>query len=351
MAKSKGLLKRFFGGDDGYEDSYLYDAAGYENFTDISLDISHRESLHGRHLIQSVDNAIQTTALTASRCNVRITGDLSDVWKKIVQPGRFMTLLVTDLLRHGNAVYLIDEMGLQRVSNYQVLGKRSIRYKIERAMPDGSTSRTVPAAGVAHIKINEDRSDPWRGRSPFEGAYLLALVERGFRDFAKIRNKRIVSAPTPAVNMEGKGQSHQDSNMLELIFSRAGTEIFSMKTNRGSMDAIKSTNLIFEPSKEAIELRDRLVDEVYSAVGIPPTLRGDAVPGMAYKTALSAWIDGFLQPLGNTIAEQLSDALECTVEIDMTPAKVALVADQAKIVADLVKAGVEIAEARKIAGL
>ena len=52
-----------------------------------------------------------------------------------------------------------------------------------------------------------------------------------------------------------------------------------------------------------------------------------------------------------SVAEQLSDALACTITIDTAPAKVPQVADQSKIIAELVGAGVTLDEAKRIAGL
>ena len=352
MAIFEGLLSRFRQSG-GYGDGFYYDLSDYGDYTDLRLKENFRHSVHDRQLIQSVDNAVRMASLTVSRCAISIEGGLGPMWAKIVQPGRFMGLLVEDLLRYGNAVYEITaEPGLRRVSDFDVMGKRVIRYRIEHAMPDGTTARTVSAEEVLHVKIGEDRRDQWLGRSPFEGTFLLAAVERGLRDYAKIRNKRIVTSPLPQTNPQGDtGDQIRDNTAMAELFSRAGTEVFFMQNARGGMDTLKSIDLKFEPDGAALTLRDSLIDEVWAAIGVPRTLRGDAVPGQAYKTALASWIDGFLQPLADSIAEQMGLSLEVDVKIDMTPAKVPQVADQARIVSDLVKGGVPLPEAKTIAGL
>ena len=334
------LLKRWWPGDESEG-----------NYTDRILAADYHAVL-GKPMVMAIDNATRLAALTASRCAIDLSGDLADAWRPIVRPGRFVALMVEDLLRHGNAVYEItSQPALLRVSDFDVHGKRRIRYRISHSMPDGTTEKTVLGEAVLHVKINEDRVRPWLGRSPFEGTTLLATIEAGLLDYARIKNKRIVAAPTPATNMEGKSDAANANELLGNVFSRAGTEVFSMQTTRGSMDTLKSTDLIFAPDPAAIELRDKLVAEVYESIGIPPTLRGDAVPGQAYKTSLAAWIDGFLQPLADSIAEQMTAALEVDVRIDMSKAKIAQVGDQSRVVADLVKAGVTLDEAKTIAGL
>ena len=352
MAFFEGLLNRFRDGG-GHGDGFYYDLHDYNDYTDLRLKENYRHTVQDRQLIQSVDNAVRMASLTASRCSISIEGALGPMWAKIVRPGRFMGLLIEDLLRYGNAVYEITaDPGLRRASDFAIQGKRSIRYRIEHIMPDGATARTVSADEILHVKINEDRREQWRGRSPFEGTYLLAAVERGLRDYAKIRNKRIITSPLPQTNPDGTtGDQIRDNTQMAELFSRPGTEVMFMQNARGAMDGLKVSDLRFEPDKGALDLRESLIDEVWAAIGVPRTLRGDAVPGQAYKTALASWIDGFLQPLADSIAEQITTSLEVDVKIDLTPAKVAQVADQAKIVADLHKAGVPLPEAKTIAGL
>ena len=139
--------------------------------------------------------------------------------------------------------------------------------------------------------------------------------------------------------------------MMAEVFGRAGTEVLYQQTARGNADTLKSTDLKYAPDQNAVELRRDLVSQAYECVGIPPTLRGDSVPGMAYKTALSEWVDGHLQPMMDNVGEQLSQALETSIRFDLSPAKVPQVAEQAKIVSELVGAGVDLDESKTIAGL
>ena len=53
----------------------------------------------------------------------------------------------------------------------------------------------------------------------------------------------------------------------------------------------------------------------------------------------------------DNVGEQLSQALETSIRFDLSPAKVPQVAEQAKIVSELVGAGVDLDESKTIAGL
>ena len=92
-------------------------------------------------VVQACENAMRLTAYTASRCNVKVEGNLGGVWRNIVRPGRFMQVLVRDLLKTGNHVAEItDPPSLRRVSSFDVFGKRGLSYRLEFAMQEGRLS-------------------------------------------------------------------------------------------------------------------------------------------------------------------------------------------------------------------
>ena len=323
------------------------------NYTEMALHEGHVRTLFDDRVVQACENATRLTAYTASRCNVSVEGDLGGAWQDIVRPGRFIQVLVRDLLKTGNYVAEItDPPALRRVSSFEIHGKRSIRYRLTHAYPDGETVRNLPQEAVCHVMVNEEPGRPWEGRSPFLGVELLTALEWGLLDLAGLRNKRVIASPTPATNPDtAMGQQDHQHDMVGEIFSRSGTEVMFMQTSRGGMDTLKSVDLKFAPDQYAVELRRDLISQIYECVGIPPTLRGEAVPGQAYKTALSEWIDGHLQPMMDSVGEQLSESLESDILFDLSPAKVPQVQDQAKIVAELVSAQVPMDEAKRIAGL
>ena len=199
---------------------------------------------------------------------------------------------------------------------------------------------------------NENRERQWEGRIPFEGVELLAEVERRFLEQTAVTSKKLLSLPGPEVTPEtSPGDQGRYSTQLADGLREPGFTLLQSKTYRGTDQPVQVTDLRLAPDQNAIELRRDLITQIYECVGIPPALRGDAVPGQSYKTGLAEWIDGHLQPMMDSIAEQLADSLESDIQFDLSPAKVPKVQDQAKIVAELVGANVPLAEAKQIAGL
>lgn len=302
---------------------------------------------------QAVENAVMFVAQTAARCAVTVGGNLGDAWKGIVRPGRFMAVLMRDLMMHGNAVFEIeDPPDLKRVSCFEVYGKRSIRYRVTHAYPDGEMVRNLPSDAVCHILINSHRDSPWMGCSPFEKSMIHWAQEDRLIDQARLPSKRYISSPTPETSAVANETDHnQQRSALTANANEAGTEFVFSSGPRDVDQAIKHVDLTFSPSREAVELRGQLINEVWEAIGVPPAMLSESAPGMTVKDLRAGWIDGWLQSVMDSVGEQLSKSLEAEIVIDTGPAKVPQVRDQARIVTELVNAGVPLDEAKQIAGI
>ncbi len=302
---------------------------------------------------QAIENATALVSSTAARCTVRVEGTLGDVWRGIVRPGRFMAVLMRDLMLYGNYVAEIeDPPDLKRISDFEIYGKRTIRYRLTHAFPDGQTVRNLPAEAVCHVKINADRDMPWIGNSPFKKTMIHRAVERGYFDQANLISKRYISSPTPETdpNLNDADQQGQARKIVEQA-NEPGTSFVFSQTSREQDMKIQHVDLTFKPEQWGVELRRDLVAEVWEAISYPPILRAEAPPGQAEKDARAAWIDGWLTSTMNIVAEQLSHALEADVMIDTGPCKVPQVRDQASVVKELTDAGMELDEAKMIAGI
>ena len=326
--------------------------------------VSNAGSFDGTVSVPAIDSATRMTAYTISRGKVTVTGDAAE-YLAILQRSRFIQLLVQDLLLYGNAVYEIDTsemptINLRRAASYEIRGKNKVRYKLEISMPDGQTTRNVSADGVLHVRIGELSTSPWHGVSPFAGCELVRILERQLRIQGSWPSQRLFTMPGPEYASARPYKSGQpsaepvvkgDSEVSNDTFGKPGQRVVRNLNSRGGPIPVPKVDATFEPSQWATVMRGDLVDEVYDCVGIPPVLRGDATPGMAYKTALSEWIDGHLQPLCNGIAEQLSEDLEVDVKIDLAPANIPSVNDQSNALSELVSAGVSLEDAKRVVGL
>lgn len=335
-----GLLDRLFGRD-------------FSDYTDLRTQEGFYRTLDDfEPATQTIENAVMMVAQTASRCAVTVEGNLGDVWRDIVRPGRFLAILMRDLMVFGNAVYEIeDPPALKRVSDYELYGKRMLRYRITHAYPDGQTVRNLPAEAVCHVLINPHRDSPWEGNSPFDKCRLHWAVEQGYEDQARLTSKRYIASPTPETDPQSSDTDYVSSNQkLAEQANEPGTSFVFSQTSRNQDMKIQHVDLTFSPTAPGVEMRRDLILEVWEAISYPPILRAEAPPGQAEKDSRAAWIDGWLQSTMDNVAEQLSASLECEIAIDTTPCRVPQVHDQSKIVNELVLAGVPLDEAKNIAG-
>ena len=85
-------------------------------------------------------------------------------------------------MKDGNYVAEItDPAGLARAADWEVYGKRSTRYRITHAYPDGDTVRSLPADGIAHVKINVDNKITMGRQSAMGKIYSRACGAAAFR--------------------------------------------------------------------------------------------------------------------------------------------------------------------------
>ncbi|MYA69252.1 hypothetical protein F4Y19_03985 [Candidatus Poribacteria bacterium] len=330
--------------------SWLLSGLDFTDYTDMRL--KHSEALAAidsdLSITQAIENAIMLVSSTAARCKVTASGTLGDVWQPIVGQRRFLRVLARDLMKDGNFVAEItDPAGLARAADWEVYGKRSTRYRITHAYPDGDTVRSLPADGIAHVKINVDKKSPWVGNPPW-GKSIAVQVERRLLEQASMLSKKWFSTP-PDPDQQGDRPSY----LMQLgeALRQPGHSAIECKGPRGADQKVQIADDFFMPDQFAVELRSNLISEIWESISYPPGLRSDAAPGQSTKDLRAQWVDGWLQSLMDSVAEQLSTALACDISIDTTPAKVPQVADQAKIVSEMVTAGVPLDEAKQIAGL
>ena len=122
-------------------------------------------------------------------------------------------------------------------------------------------------------------------------------------------------------------------------------------TNRGAApQAVTETR--FAPDGNAVALREMLVSEAWESIGYPPALRADGVPGQAARQLHGQWVDGYLQPIADLLADQMTLALASDVTWDLTDARVPLITDQATAWRQLTRDGhVSPEQAGRIVGL
>lgn len=268
------------------------------------------------------------------------------------------TTAVRNLLLTGNAVNLVGPDGptLRYVSGYSVWGTDSWTYLVDLPRPEGDVvQRWVLADGVLHLRINVDQSEPWRGKSVFCGR-LAEHVEKNMTGFAKMKPLRIISAAVDAHTGDKSelANSTQDGYFAGKShdYARGGLFVESRSiVPRGHESPAQYSDVDFDPSQGAVQLRAQLVNEAWESCGILPGMRSETLNGQAAKGLHAAWVDSWLRPLADLISEQVSESLAADCYLDVSSLKVPSVVDQSLVVSKLIQGGVDLEQAKAIAGI
>lgn len=264
------------------------------------------------------------------------------------------------MLLHGNAIYLVDiEDGLTLIpaASFEVGGgyrSSSWMYSLELNRPSGSPiTRRLPGAGVVHVSRGAAAATPWLGRSPLQGclaADALAQIERslGFDS----------SLPTGGLMPQPDGASPKAINQAQT----------ALTTGKGGIALIETTTAGYGQGKEAapkgdwdqkrygpmvpessISFRDSASMAVLSAIGVSNRLfDGD---GAAQRESHRLLVAGVCQELCALLENEVAVKLGTPVTIDLSPSTSVDARGLGRAVGSLVQAGIELEEAKTIAGL
>lgn len=230
-------------------------------------------------------------------------------------------------------------------------------YVCDLAGPDGREKVRSRSEGVLHFRRGVEAARPWQGVSPLRAAGLTARVlaeleammadeaagPRGYvlpvpsdgqaervaelrRDVAKLRGKVALVETTTA----GWGEGRTAAPMSDWQAHRLGAAFPSaLETARASASAA-----------------------ILTACGVPPALAEPGADGTASREAYRRFLHVGCAPLARIIAAEVQSKLETgSAWLAFGELAAADVAGRARALGSLVTAGVELAEAREIAGL
>ena len=307
-------------------------------------------------LINAVNSAVGY--VSRALCAVPWQVDDNDKYWMNALSRSWTTTAIRCLLLTGNSVHMIgpDRAVLRPVSGYTVWGNDRWMYLVDLPRPEGDiVQRWILSDGILHLKINVDQSEPWRGKSVFCGR-LAELVERNLSGFAKMKPLRIISAAVDEYSGDKSqlAESTQDGyfKLKSHDYAKGGLFVESRSiAMRGHEMPAQYSDIHFSPSDSSVQLRKDLVNEAWESCGILPGMRSDSLNGQAAKGLHSAWVDSWLRPLAELISEQVSESLSTECYLDVSSLKVPSVVDQSLVVSKLVQGGVELEQAKAIAGL
>ena len=267
------------------------------------------------------------------------------------------------LLLDGQAVYVIDVgaggLKLLPVGDHDVSGSSpdpsTWIYRCSLNGPSGSTTRTVPSAGVVHVKYSTDPLRPHRGvgplaRSDLDAGLLSALTTR-MGEEAGASSAIVVPSPvdgaSDSVAMLRADLAQAKGGLMLLETMAAG---YGDRASAPQSDwSVKRLGSMIPDVNETI--RSSVGLSIASALGVPISLLTDA-DGLSQRESWRRFIWGSVAPLSRSIGHELSSKLDLPdLKFDFSALYASDITGRAAAFKRLVESGMPIAEAAAITGL
>ena len=269
------------------------------------------------------------------------------------------------LALQGECVLVIDadERGLRLAiaSAWQVL--RGWRYRVDVPMPERTATRTLPAEGVVHPRYAVKQDAPWKGLSPLAfapntgdlaGRVDLSL-SREFRTptgcviFGSAEANPLTEEQAAKLgerlsqgHLVSIGQSPRDVSPATGYAGDAGWLPPNSNPVAGRIGP--------EPPASVSELRSGVSADILAAFGVPPTIY--APNAASAREGWREFLHGTIAPIGKLVAEELEAKLGAQgVRFDFHELQASDVSGRSRAFRSLVDAGMDIGEARKVAGV
>jgi hypothetical protein len=259
------------------------------------------------------------------------------------------------LVLRGEAVHRIRvaEAGLMldRAASWTVEGRGAWRYRLTLPAPSATvTTGLLPAAAVIHLRYHTSESQPWRGLSPVAASSTTAPLA------ARIEAMLSNEAGGPSgylIPDETSGSAPPDLSAL-----RGGSAMVpTQQQMRGAPGGAPRRDWLaarfgFAPPATVQPLRENLQTSILAAHGIPSALLEKASSGSDRRAAWSEYVSSEGRAVADAVAAELAAKLgEPALRLDLAGLLPREPLAQARMVRQLVDAGMDVAEARELAGL
>ena len=278
-----------------------------------------------------------------------------------------LALMARDLVRRGEFVHVVevgrDGVRLIPAGSWDVRGRwdpLTWRYRVDLFGPSGNITRHLPSASVVHGRYSIDPARPWFGISPLGWARLTGKlhgnIEDALSDEAGATRGHVLPLPAAPVSTDPKVDAladlRTDINTLRgktaLVVSTAGNWGQGPSQEAPRTDW-RPQRLGFDAPASAGSLRSETGAAILSALGCSADLFSG---GASAREAWRRFLHASLQPLADLLAAELADKLDAPgLSIGFDRLFASDVASRARALKELVAAGVELGEARRLAGL
>ena len=263
-----------------------------------------------------------------------------------------------DLALSGEFVALLDvgKSGpvFTRPSSYHVRGGHdpdSWIYDLWLPGPSSTNRFRVSHDRVVHVRINQEASSPWRGRSPISAARstgrLLSELESALGDEGSMAVGRVVAAPE-GPNQSGKIQASLNKLRGKIVLVETTAGGYGDKGAAPKRDwAAQRLGPDFTTAE--VELRTLVENSVCGVFGIHPGLISGHLDGTGMRESYRRWQRSCLEGLAEVAAVELGRVFEQDVTFDFTRLRASDTAGQARAFRALAGKGATIDVERALA--
>ncbi|WP_368484668.1 phage portal protein [Salipiger sp. HF18] len=267
------------------------------------------------------------------------------------------------LALRGEAVWLIDDMGLIPASDWEVSTRNGEPRAYRLSIPDagGGATRTALAAEVLHFRASVDVSTPWAGSAPLSRARLTAGMLNALElalgevyDNAPLGSQVVPFPESPETDLETLARRFRGSRGRVLL--RESVNVTAAGGPAPVQDWAPrnlTPDLSGAMTKESL---DAARNGILAAFGVLPGMLSPSVTRPMVREAQRHLAQWALQPLAALIAEEASTKLGAEVALDtMRPLQAFDAGGRARALSTIVgalaaakEAGVDPAQALKL---
>ena len=300
-------------------------------------------------------------AVSTVRCeNARVTAALTP---------SFLAMVARALIRRGEYVAVLDAtpgrgLAICPAATWDVRGgpaEADWWYRADLAGPSGTLSRTVPSAGVIHVRYAVDPARAWRGLSPLEWARATGTLAGNLEHRLGEEAGAPVGAYLPFPRADGDDPDDENDPLSDIradIRKAGGSQVLvetmaaAFGEGRGGapMTDWKPNRFGANPPDVLEALRSSVGQAVIAACGVPVALATDA-DGTSQRESWRRFVLGSVAAMGRLVAGELKVKLDTEVSFEFHDLYARDLVGRSAALSRLVKAKMPLDQARAVCGL
>ena len=284
-------------------------------------------------------------AFAAARSDVLDPSQLEMIGRALVSPGEIV------FLRAGGS--------LIPVASHEIFGsgprREDWRYRITINAPGGALSREVGHDDVCHFRVRATPDAPWYGRSAWAAcpttASLAARIEISLSNEQRSGTGSIVSVPDAAkADSDGVTLALANARGAILLGDSAAAQDGGTGRAAGGREW-QPTRFGPTPPASQIDLRAGVGASILAAAGVSPALIAANTPAAGMRESFRQFLFLTIAPVGRIVAQEAQRVMGGSGLLDWSALAASDVNGRARAFGSLVKAGLAVDEAKRIAGL